>query len=99
LSEPIVDITGLRKVYPGKNPVIAVDGIDLRVDAGLIYGLLGPNGAGKTTTHLHRHNAGDSYRGLGAHRGCRRCRASGCGAAFYRGGAAVQHAGPFLHSG
>jgi ABC-2 type transport system ATP-binding protein len=50
LSEPIVDITGLRKVYPGKNPVIAVDGIDLRVDAGLIYGLLGPNGAGKTTT-------------------------------------------------
>ena len=50
MSETIVDITGLRKVYPGKNPVTAVDGIDLHVPAGLIYGLLGPNGAGKTTT-------------------------------------------------
>ena len=50
MSETIVDITGLRNVYPGKNSVTAVDGIDLRVSAGLIYGLLGPNGAGKTTT-------------------------------------------------
>ena len=50
MTEPIVDITGLRKVYPGKHPVTAVDGIDLRVSEGLIYGLLGPNGAGKTTT-------------------------------------------------
>ncbi len=50
MSETIVDIRGLRKVYPGKNPVTAVDGIDLTVPAGLIYGLLGPNGAGKTTT-------------------------------------------------
>ena len=50
MSEPIVEITGLRKVYPVKNTVTAVDGIDLRVSAGLIFGLLGPNGAGKTTT-------------------------------------------------
>ena len=46
----IVDIQGLRKVYPGKPPVKAVDGIDLRVTDGELYGLLGPNGAGKTTT-------------------------------------------------
>lgn len=50
MSETIVEILGLRKVYAGKNPVTAVDGIDLHVPAGLIYGLLGPNGAGKTTT-------------------------------------------------
>jgi ABC-2 type transport system ATP-binding protein len=50
VSEAIVEIKGLRKVYAAKTPVVAVDGIDLRVEAGLIYGLLGPNGAGKTTT-------------------------------------------------
>jgi ABC-2 type transport system ATP-binding protein len=50
VSEAIVEITGLRKVYAGKHPVTAVDGIDLQVTAGQIYGLLGPNGAGKTTT-------------------------------------------------
>jgi ABC-2 type transport system ATP-binding protein len=50
MSQTIVEIRGLRKVYNGKNPVTAVDGIDLTVTSGLIYGLLGPNGAGKTTT-------------------------------------------------
>ncbi len=46
----IVEIEGLRKVYEGKQRVVAVDGIDLAVHPGEIYGLLGPNGAGKTTT-------------------------------------------------
>jgi ABC-2 type transport system ATP-binding protein len=46
----IVQIKGLRKVYEGKQPVVAVDGIDLGVREGELYGLLGPNGAGKTTT-------------------------------------------------
>jgi ABC-2 type transport system ATP-binding protein len=46
----IVQIEGLRKVYEGKQRVVAVDGIDLGVREGELYGLLGPNGAGKTTT-------------------------------------------------
>ena len=50
MSETIVEISGLRKVYSGTNPVTAVDGIDLSVRAGELFGLLGPNGAGKTTT-------------------------------------------------
>ena len=46
----IVQVNGLRKVYEGKQRVVAVDGITLGVREGELYGLLGPNGAGKTTT-------------------------------------------------
>ncbi len=46
----IVEIEGLTKVYEGKQRVVALDGIDLKVEQGEIFGLLGPNGAGKTTT-------------------------------------------------
>ncbi|MBC7128009.1 MAG: ABC transporter ATP-binding protein [Candidatus Methanosuratincola petrocarbonis] len=42
-----VEITCLRKVF---GSFAAVDGLDLRIKKGEIYGLLGPNGAGKTTT-------------------------------------------------
>jgi ABC-2 type transport system ATP-binding protein len=44
---PIIEIRGLTKRY---KDFIAVDGIDLEVRAGEIFGILGPNGAGKTTT-------------------------------------------------
>ena len=46
----IVELKGLQKVYDGKQRVVAVNGIDLNVHEGELYGLLGPNGAGKTTT-------------------------------------------------
>ena len=47
----IVEIAGLSKVYQDKQQrVTAVDGIDLEVEKGELFGLLGPNGAGKTTT-------------------------------------------------
>src|SRR5215204_2816513 len=42
-----IETEGLVKVF-GDNR--AVDGIDLAVRAGTVYGVLGPNGAGKTTT-------------------------------------------------
>lgn len=45
-----IAITGLVKVYPGPPALRALDGVDLTVERGEIFGLLGPNGAGKTTT-------------------------------------------------
>lgn len=47
--ELLVEARGLKKHY-GK--VRAVEGLDLSIRKGEIYGLLGPNGAGKTTTIL-----------------------------------------------
>src|SRR5437870_13036869 len=38
---------GLRKSYGSR---LALDGLDLSVPNGVVYGFLGPNGAGKTTT-------------------------------------------------
>jgi len=58
-----IETVGLRKVYPppkvpGRRPrgapalpeVKALNGLDLRVEPGEMFGMLGPNGAGKTTT-------------------------------------------------
>ena len=42
-----IEIRGLTKVYGTSR---ALDGVDLRVPAGSVFGFLGPNGAGKTTT-------------------------------------------------
>ena len=47
MDEPILDIRGLAKTYKGG--VRALDGVDLEIRRGEIFGLLGPNGAGKTT--------------------------------------------------
>jgi ABC-2 type transport system ATP-binding protein len=45
--EKAIEATGLVKAY---GDVKALDGLDLGVEAGTVFGLLGPNGAGKTTT-------------------------------------------------
>ena len=46
MSDPLIHIEGLRKVY---GTTLVLDGIDLVVRPGEAVGLLGPNGAGKTT--------------------------------------------------
>src|SRR5215467_5894010 len=46
MHDPAVLARGVRKCY---GATVALDGIDLTVDHGEVFGLLGPNGAGKTT--------------------------------------------------
>jgi ABC-2 type transport system ATP-binding protein len=59
-SDPIIDVTGLEKrfvvrrkagrVRRRREEVVAVAGIDLRIERGAMVGFIGPNGAGKSTT-------------------------------------------------
>ena len=44
----VVETNDLGKRYGER--IVAVDGLDLTVRRGEVYGFLGPNGAGKTTT-------------------------------------------------
>jgi ABC-2 type transport system ATP-binding protein len=48
MSDTSIEIRGLSKVFGGK--VRAVDGLEMVVPRGVVYGLIGRNGAGKTTT-------------------------------------------------
>lgn len=62
--EVAVDVRNLVKVYEGKTR--ALDGVDLKVEAGKVFALLGPNGAGKTTlirilTTQLRPTSGEAY--------------------------------------
>ena len=47
----VIEIEGLRKEYRRrKGHTVAIDGLDLVVPEGGVFGFLGPNGSGKTTT-------------------------------------------------
>lgn len=45
--QPAIETEGLKRDFDG---VVAVESLDLRVEAGTFFGFLGPNGAGKSTT-------------------------------------------------
>jgi ABC-2 type transport system ATP-binding protein len=68
----VIEIDGLRKTYRRRGGrFLALDGVDLSVPGGGVFGFLGPNGSGKTTTircllGLAQPSAG-SCRLLGAH--------------------------------
>jgi len=62
-TSALLEIRGLAKRFGG---VIAVDGLNLSVEAGEVRGLIGPNGSGKTTTinlvsALYRPDAGQVF--------------------------------------
>lgn len=47
MSQPLLQVTGLKRHFDG---VRAVDGVDLHVDEHQVVSIIGPNGSGKTTT-------------------------------------------------
>ncbi len=51
MPEGVIELRDVSKRYgKGDRAVVALDGLNLSVPAGSLFGLLGPNGAGKTTT-------------------------------------------------
>ena len=70
MDTPVLEISNLTKTY-GK--LVAVAGLDLKLQQGVIHGLVGPNGSGKTTmlsivSGLRRKTAGEVAFGVPANK-------------------------------
>jgi putative ABC transport system ATP-binding protein len=48
-AEPVIELRGVSKCYPGQPPVDALVDVDLRIDAGELLAIVGPSGSGKST--------------------------------------------------
>jgi putative ABC transport system ATP-binding protein len=48
-AQPVLELVGVRKVYAGLSPVVAMDDVSFTVRRGELVGIVGPSGSGKST--------------------------------------------------
>jgi putative ABC transport system ATP-binding protein len=47
--EPVLELDGVKKVYPGVSPVLALNGVNFTINRGELVAIVGPSGSGKST--------------------------------------------------
>jgi len=48
-ARPVLELAGVRRIYPGQPPVPALAGVDLEIRQGELVAIVGPSGSGKST--------------------------------------------------